>query len=133
MPLPVPTEKQEALTLVAYLRLKGLKFTHVGNETGHSPEARRRAISLKQQGTSRGFPDYCIIVGNSLIFIELKRRKGSATSPEQHAWIAALNEVGNVQAFICKGADEAIAVVEKYLPKVTGFQLKHNPKTTTMF
>lgn len=112
-----PTEKEEARTLVAYLRIKGLKFTHIGNETGHSPEAKRRAISLKQQGTSRGFPDYMIIVNGSLLFIELKRLKGSSTSPEQHAWVAALNEVNNVEAHICRGADEAIKIIERYLPK----------------
>lgn len=115
MILPLPTEKQEALTLVAYLRVKGLKFTHIGNETGHTPEAKRRAISLKQQGTSRGFPDYCIIVGRSLVFIELKRQKGSATSLEQHAWIDTLNEVPNIEAVIAKGADAAIEFIEMIL------------------
>jgi hypothetical protein len=112
--LPVPTEAQEGDMLVAYLRTRGLRFTHIANETGGTPEARRRAIRVKRQGVSKGFPDYLIIVGRSLIAIELKRQRGSAISQEQKDWIAALNEVDNVQAFICKGAQEAIDIVEKY-------------------
>lgn len=112
--LPVPLESEEGDTLVAYLRTHGLKFHHSPNETGSSPEAKRRAVRMKRQGTSAGFPDYTIIVNGHLIFIELKRRKGSATSQEQHAWIAALNEVSNVQGFIAKGADDAIAIIESY-------------------
>lgn len=118
MRLPVPTEAEEARTLVAYLRLRGLKFTHIGNETGHSPEARRRAIRLKQQGTSPGVPDYFILTPQGVIWIELKRTKGSTTSPQQRDWIAALNAAGT-PAFIAKGAEEAIAIVERYLPKQT--------------
>ena len=117
--LPVPLESEEGNTLVAYLRTRGLKFHHSPNETGSSPEAKRRAVRMKRQGTSSGFPDYTIIVNGHLIFIELKRRKGSATSQEQHAWIAALNEVNNVQGFIAKGADEAIAIIESCLSPPT--------------
>ncbi len=119
--LPCPLEADEGKALVAYLRMKGLVFHHSPNETGSSPEARRRAIRMKQQGTSAGYPDYTIIVNGSLIFIELKRQFGSATSPEQHAWLASLNEVSNVQAFIAKGADEAIKIVEQYLPKQVAY------------
>lgn len=113
--LPVPTEAEEAKILVAYLRVHGLMFTHAPNETGSSPEARRRAVRMKQQGTSPGFPDYTIVVGGHLIFIELKRVRGSSTSAHQKAWIEALNQVDNIQAFIAKGAGEAIAIVNKYL------------------
>lgn len=108
----VPTEAQEAHHLVGYLRLRGFKFTHIPNETGHSLEARRRAIRMKQQGVSRGFPDYLIIVGDRAIAIELKRTKGSTTSPEQADWVAALNDAG-IEARVCKGADEAIAFIEE--------------------
>lgn len=114
--LAAPTEAQEADVLVAWLRVNNYKFHHSPNETGSSQEARRRAIRMKRQGTSRGFPDYTIIAGGHLIFIELKSKKGYA-SPEQKAWVEAFNEVDNVQAFICRGADEAIAVVEKYASK----------------
>lgn len=109
--LPVPTEAQEAAVLVGYLRMKGYKFHHSPNETGSSADMRRRAIRVKREGTSKGFPDYLIIVNNQLIAIELKRLKGSTTSPEQYEWITALMKAG-IPAIICKGAKDAIDFVE---------------------
>ncbi len=108
----VPTEAQEGKTLVAYLRLKRLRFTHIANETGSGAGARFQGIRNKQQGVSKGFPDYLVITGGILIAIELKRTKGSRTSPEQLEWIDALNEVG-VPARVCKGAEEAIKFIEE--------------------
>jgi hypothetical protein len=111
--LPVPTEFQEGIMLVAWLRIHGYTFAHVANETGHSPEAKRRAIRVKQSGGSKGFPDYVICLpGVGMLYIELKRLKGSVTSPEQHAWIDAINQCPGSQAFICKGWEVAVKVVE---------------------
>ena len=107
----IPTEAQEAQVLVSYLRLKGYKFTHIPNETGSSQEARRRAVRMKQQGTSKGFPDYLIITKAGLIAIELKRRKGSRITPEQLEWLDALNTSGTFAA-IAHGAAEAIEIIE---------------------
>lgn len=121
----IPTEAQEAATLVAYLRVKGYKFTHIGNETGSSPEARRRAIRLKRQGVSRGFPDYLILVPAGLVAVELKRTKGSTTTPEQREWIDALNSVG-VPATIARGAEEAIKFVETITDKELDNAAKSN-------
>ena len=107
----IPTEAQEARTLVAYLRVRGYRFTHIANETGIGKNARFQGIRNKQQGTSKGFPDYLIIVNNRLVAIELKRTKGSVTSKEQKEWIEALNNCG-IEATICKGAEEAIKYIE---------------------
>ena len=108
----IPTEAQEGSALVAHLRIKGYKFTHIANETGGSPEAKRRAIRVKQQGVSRGFPDYLVITKAGLVAIELKRIKGSKVSPEQVEWVDALNETG-IPAKICKGANMAINFIEQ--------------------
>jgi hypothetical protein len=109
----IPTEAQEAHTLVAYLRTRGYKFTHIPNETGGSLEAKRRAIRMKQQGTSKGFPDYLVIVPEvGLVAIELKRIKGSKVSEEQKEWLNALNACPGITAVIAKGAEEAITVLE---------------------
>lgn len=109
---PCPLEKDEGKTLVAYLRIRGYKFTHIPNETGHTPEARRRAIRMKQQGTSAGFVDYLIIVNGQLIAIELKRVRGSSISAEQREWVAALNAAG-IKTRICKGAGESIDFIKE--------------------
>jgi hypothetical protein len=114
--LPCLTEAEESHILVAWLRVKGLTFTHIGNETGHTPEARRRAIRLKQQGVSRGFPDYCVLLpGIGVVYIELKRLHGSHTSPEQKAWVEALNACPGTSAHICRGARVAIETIESYM------------------
>lgn len=107
-----PTEADEARTLVAYLQVRGYKFHHSPNETGSSMEARRRAIRVKREGTSKGFPDYVIVVGNRLVFIELKRVKGSVTSPEQLKWLAILGTIPGVTAAVAHGAEEAIKIIE---------------------
>lgn len=106
-----PTEAQEAATLVAYLQIKGYKFHHSPNETGHTPEAKRRAIRMKREGTSKGFPDYIILLDRCIVAIELKRRKGSVTTKEQIDWIDAFKARG-VYATIAKGADSAIQFIE---------------------
>lgn len=130
MSLPVPTEEVEQRILVQWLELKGLKFTAIPNSTytkSWSQKAKNTATGLRP-----GLPDLLIIVNGSLVFIEMKRTKGGVVSQAQKDWIAALNKVSNVQAFICKGAEAAIKVVESYLT-ATSFELKHNPTTATMF
>lgn len=112
MSLPVPTEAQEADVLVAYLRRRSIPFTHIPNETGHTMEARRRAVRMKRQGVSRGFPDYIVVLRKRVIAIELKRQRGSKTSPEQTAWVETLNDSGMPTA-ICRGAVQAIAFIEE--------------------
>jgi hypothetical protein len=111
--LPVPTEAQEATQFVAWLSVSGYKFHHSPNETGSSPEARRRAVRVKREGVSPGWPDYIIIKNNQLIAVELKRAKKSLSrvSPEQREWLASLAACG-VEAAICYGCAEAIEFVE---------------------
>lgn len=112
--IPCPTEAEEGKTLVAYLRINNIPFSHIPNETGHTPEAKRRAIRMKQQGTSKGFPDYVIPLPNiGVLYIELKRLRGSHTSREQLTWIDLLNQCPNTEAHICKGAQAAINIIEE--------------------
>jgi hypothetical protein len=108
----VPTELQEHRLLVAYLRTRNYKFTHVANETGTN--AKWIGIRNKQNGVSPGFPDFLIIVGNQLIAIELKRIRYSETSTAQLEWLKALNNCG-IPAQICKGYDAAVAFIEQFV------------------
>lgn len=109
--LPLPTEQQEAEALAAWLRVKGYWFTHIPNETGSDPAARRRAVRMKRAGVSRGFPDYLIFTVKHCIAIELKRQKGGKATPEQRAWLEVLAAHGFYTA-ICHGRDEAVEFVE---------------------
>lgn len=110
-PNTTPLETEEGKVFVAYLRVKGYKFTHIPGETGGTQEALRRAIRMKQQGTSKGFPDYLVLKDEHIIAIELKRQKGGVVSPEQQEWLKALADCG-VACAICHGAQEAIEFVE---------------------
>lgn len=109
----MPSEEEEGQFLVAYLRLKGYKFHHSPNATGSSREARRRAVRMKRAGTSKGFPDYLVWTKKGkMLAIELKRLKGSKTSPEQKEWIDYFNSIGTPAA-ICKGWVEAKEFIEQ--------------------
>lgn len=112
---PVPTEDQEQIAVIQYLELNGYKFTAIPNHTynpHHSQQHKNRVLGLR-----RGLPDLLVIAHGHLVFIEMKRQRGSVTSPEQKEWIKALNEVANVEAIIAKGAAEAIAYLETLRPK----------------
>lgn len=120
-----PLEAEEAKVLVAWLRRQGLRFSHSPNETGRDPYARRRAIRMKQQGTSPGYPDYTVFIPAErsiyhhgvVLFVELKRVRGSTTSSEQRDWIEAINALGSddVAAYVAKGAHAAMNFVDDYL------------------
>lgn len=123
-----PLEKDEAETLMQYLQTRGLKFTHVKNETGRSDRRERadgtvirnfQAMLDYQLGVSPGFPDFVIAVPYSgLLIVELKRLKGNEATDAQQDWIDTLNTIPGVEARCCKGAAAAIDFVEEVYPLV---------------
>lgn len=108
MTVAIPTEQQEAEALAIWLTVHGYTFTHIPNETGSDPAARRRAVRMKRAGVSKGFPDYLIFKDGKKWAIELKRRKGGRASPEQRKWLGILAAHGFIAA-VCNGCDEAVA------------------------
>lgn len=116
----VPTEHQEARTLVDWLSMKGLKFSKIAQDTW-TPSFTQR-MRQKIEGIHKGIPDYLVVLPphkdcamSNLLFIELKRTKRGIVSPEQKEWIETLNNCLGVEARICKGADEAIEFIEQFL------------------
>lgn len=110
----IPTEHEECVVLVEYLKLKNIKHTHINNEMWTN--SWKQKMKAKKEGVSRGFPDYLILLPGKLLFIEMKRVKGGKVSPQQKEWIEELNKIGsNVEAIVCKGADIAIDEIEKRL------------------
>lgn len=113
MSLPIPTEYYEQVAFVQWLRLHDIPHWRTPNET-YTKSWKQKATN-KALGVSAGVPDLFVAVPNvGLLAIEMKRVKGSVTSPAQKQWLAVLNSLPGVQAFVCKGADEAITVVSKY-------------------
>ena len=114
MTLPMPTEQQEAEIFATWLHVHGFKFTHIPNETGSDPAAKRRAIRMKRAGVSKGFIDYLVFKDGQKWAIELKRRKGGRATPEQREWLAILAAHG-FEAAVCHGAEECVQFIESTL------------------
>jgi hypothetical protein len=131
-----PTEAQEQMAFVQWLRLKNLPHFRVPNETfTRSMNQKRKNTAL---GVSSGVPDLFVVIpakearpytvvgveewSNSgdlehffnkrLVAIEMKRKKGGHTSENQKIWLEILNNAG-VETVICNGCDEAIKFIEE--------------------
>ena len=104
---PVKSEAWEQARLAAYLNSKGYNWFHVPNG-----EHRHKAVAsrLKSFGVSPGVPD-CIIIGQPMIAIELKRTKGGTLSKSQRKWRAILEGNGWVY-FLAMGSQAAIEWLE---------------------
>lgn len=106
----IPTEEVEQRQLVQYCRLKQIPFFRVPSETYTT--SWKQKVKNKELGVVKGVPDLFVIANNKLLAIEMKRIKGSVTSPEQKEWINRLIQAG-VQARVCKGFEEAKKFIEE--------------------
>jgi len=91
--MPTPTEHEEAIILASYLDLlqktgKIELYSHIAQETFTKSWGTKRRN--KAEGVRSGVPDYVVITKGLVIFLELKRVKGSVVSSDQHAWIKGL-------------------------------------------
>ena len=108
-PDAMPTEHQEQVKLVGYMRRKGWTFCAIPN--GGSRSSAIEGARLRAAGLQRGFPDL-LLFWPVQAAIELKRQKGGRVSDEQRAWLDTLEGCGwKVQ--VCKGADAAIEWLEE--------------------
>ena len=119
-----PLEDDEQIAFVEWLECQsGVKFTAIPNSTyTKSWSVKRRNHRL---GLRAGLCDMFVVINPEAsqdglgyaIFVEMKRLKGSTTSAEQKSWIQAINAVDSlqVQAYVAKGADEAIKIISHYL------------------
>jgi len=116
LPPIVPTEYEEQAKLCDYLTYKGLLYFAIPNgEKRHLGTA----MKLKRTGVKAGVPDIFIPMPNNGyhgLFIELKRCKGGTVSLTQRQWIEALKVQGYC-AKVCKGAEDAIKLVNDYFYK----------------
>lgn len=117
---PVPLESTEQQTLVAWAKRHEEEWPelrmlyHIPNEGKRS---RKTGARMKAEGLKSGVPDICLPVargGHHGLYIELKRRKDSKVTKEQLEWIADLVAQGYVAA-VCRGCDEAISLITRYL------------------
>lgn len=111
MKLTSPLEKEEQVVVVRWLELKGVRFTSIPN----SSTSVKQIMFNKSQGLKAGLPDLLIVHQGKILFVEMKRKGGGKLSEAQKGWIDALNTVGNCQAVVCEGADEAIMTISRIL------------------
>ena len=121
----VPLEREEQANFVNWLELQGVLFSATAQSTYTTSWNQKRLNRMT--GLRKGVPDMLVVIPPEkskdgegyCLLIELKRVKGGVVSPEQKQWIGAINALGvnNVQAYVAKGADEAIKVVSHYLAK----------------
>lgn len=106
------TEAQEQAAVIEYCDAKGITIYHIPNERKCSE---RYGGFLKRQGLRPGMPDLCIPEARGdyhALYIEMKSLTGKPT-PKQQEWITRLRKLGNC-AYVCNGADNAIALIERY-------------------
>lgn len=104
------SEYLEGRVFCSWLRSRGLRFSHIANESSSS----REALAKKRRGMAKGVPDYVIVLPTVVLWVELKRAKGGRVSSEQREWCEALTVAGT-PAKVCRGAAEAQMFVEEYL------------------
>lgn len=108
------SEEQEQTIFVNWLEAKNIKFSAIPNSTyttSWSVKARNKRTGLRP-----GLPDLIIALPNvGVIFIEMKKKKRGVVSDAQKEWIQVLNSCPGTEAHVCKGADQAIALIETYL------------------
>jgi VRR-NUC domain len=112
----VPTEHEEQCKVIEWCDQDPIakKIFAIPNGSHKSPAT---AAKFKREGLRPGVPDLFLPVarrGFHGLFIEMKRTKGSVISDDQGKWIVQLGLDG-YSCWVCRGADEAISVIQDYL------------------
>lgn len=126
----IPKEDDEQAAFVQWCRLNNIIVHHSPLEFNSSSRAVKvRAIKMKKMGTSKGFPDLLVFIpvrgitgrvdSYQMCAIEMKRQKGSTTSPEQKEWLKIL-ELAGIPCAVCKGCEKAIEFVEAIRKEING-------------
>ena len=107
------SESDEQRVVIEFCDLKGIPVAHIANEGKRS---KAQGAALKRQGLRKGFPDLVIPVARGeyhSLYIEMKADGGKLTK-EQAEWLWRLRDEG-MCAWVCVGAGDAIALIEKYM------------------
>ena len=122
----IPLEEHEQEAVFAWAEMMEGRYPQLAllsaSMNGILTDARFGA-KLKRLGRKKGYPDIFLAMskrapdGNIIasgLFIELKRVEGGVVSKEQQDWHAKLIAQG-YRVVVCKGARDAIKVIEEYL------------------
>ena len=119
----LPTEQQEQMKLHQWCKLKGLlSFSIPNGGTRHKLEA----INLKKEGLTKGVSDYCVVLKDVVLFIEMKRQKKvlksgklsishTKTSLDQLNFLEDINKSKACKGVVAYGFKEAKEFIEECL------------------
>lgn len=114
-----PLEETEQKAFIQWLRLNNIFHFAIMNENNFSFLDRDLAIKLqakaKAMGALKGASDTVVFTKGKILFIELKRLKGSKVSKEQLAFGEEVNKYDYASYYICNGYLEAIKTVESHI------------------
>lgn len=111
-----PLETDEQKTLVKYCIAKKLFYFSVPNGSvlkGNAMQRGRQMNKLKSEGLIVGTSDLIVMLPTKILYIELKRVKGSTTTKEQKDFITNVSKFSYAVGRVCKGAKEAIEFIEE--------------------
>lgn len=111
-------ESSEGKLLANWLEKNKYKYSKIPSET-FTPFWSVKDRN-KKEWVKKGIPDYIIVLKrNSLLFIELKKKKGpkgwmnwSVISDEQIEWVNILWSIPNVEAHFAHGWREAVDIIQ---------------------
>lgn len=119
MPSLVPTEKQEHLAFMDWVRMQPnalirAAIIHIPNQANH--DARYGRV-LKQMGLRAGVSDFFLPIPRnnySGLWLELKRVSGGRENISQKNWIDLMRSLA-YRAEFAYGAEHAINLVKEYM------------------
>lgn len=104
---PLETDEQAAFVTLFYRLFPGVRIFAIPNGTRANMRA---AIKAKREGVSPGVPD--LYIPEWKLWVEMKRQKGSTTSPEQKDWHEYLRQIGD-HVIIAKGCADALDQIKE--------------------
>ena len=119
----VPLEEDEQATYTQWLDIKKIRYFAVPNvvKLAGALKTKKQKIRFwqqrKKEGVKKGVPDLVVFLPKCMLFVEMKRTKGSSTSDEQAKWVEFINKFDYAEAVIAKGAEAAIKITESLLKK----------------
>lgn len=123
-----PSETEEEIAFSDYCKSKGYTHWHVPQET--FTKSWKQKQKNKEMGVMSGVSDHWVKLptpkhpNGSLVVIELKRQFGNTPTDEQINFMLSMEEIDNVTAVCCYGAEEAIKVCKELnVGKYTTFDL----------
>lgn len=116
-----PLEDAEQFAYIQWLELNKIKYFAVPNVVKLAGMMKSKIAKIrfwqqrKKEGVKKGVPDLVVFLPRKILFVEMKRMKGSVTSKEQKEWCNQISTYPYAISIICKGADLAIMETKRYL------------------